>query len=234
MYADASKWRNKKWCAFGTSITDTDYPNPETGGVTGYYVPKLAALSGLVYTDRGIAGGTIGSGGIDGGSSTILNAILACNDLDDFDLITLEGFVNDFACAVTIGGVGDTQNTTFCGALYQAITYILQNSHAELVLLTETTGQRYTMHSTGNVADYTILKKNKLDLYQRDYNNAIIKMGQYYGVRVIDAGGKSQVNQYHPEYIADQIHHTELGGEQYARTIWAELKNVYPAAVANP
>ncbi len=227
-----SPWAGKKWCAFGTSITDTGYINQETGEVTGKYVPFLKNLSGLNVTNRGIAGGTLGSNGIHGGSSNILNAILNSNDLDNFDLITIEGFVNDFACAITIGDIGDTQNTTFYGALHQAISYCLEHSHAEVVLITESTGKQYTL-SGGTTADYRILHKNSLDLYQQAYNDAMIRIGQYYGVHVIDAGGKSQINQYHPEYIIDQIHHTTLGGEQYAKTIWEELKNIRPAEVAS-
>ena len=30
-----------------------------------------------------------------------------------------------------------------------------------------------------------------------------------------------------PQYLADQIHHSELGGKQYAETIWDELKNIH-------
>ena len=225
-------WIDKKWCAFGTSITDTSYINQETGEPTGKYVPFLAQYSGLQVTNRGIAGGTIGSGGIHGGSSSILNAILNSNDLDTFDVITLEGFVNDFAAAVSIGEIGDTENTTMYGALHQAISYMLQHSHAEIILITETTGKVYTP-SGGTQVSYNILQKNSLDLYQQDYNDVIIRIGQFYGVHVIDAGGKSQINQYHPEYIIDQIHHTTLGGEQYAKTIWEELKNITPAKVSN-
>lgn len=227
-----SPWRGKKWCAFGTSITDTSYMNQETGEVTGKYVPFLESLSGAIVTNRGIAGGTLARGGIHGGSANILNAILNSNDLDTFDLITIEGFVNDYAVANTIGDIGNTENTTFCGALHQAISYCLQNSHAEIVLITETTGKQYTLGG-GTTVDYRILKKNSLDLYQQAYNDAMIRMGQYYGVHVIDAGGKSQINQYHPEYIIDQIHHTTLGGEQFAKTIWEELKQIKPAAVAD-
>lgn len=228
----ANPWVNKKWCAFGTSITDTSYINQETGEPTGKYVPFLAQYSGLQVTNRGIAGGTIGSGGIHGGSSSILNAILNSNDLDTFDLITLEGFVNDFAAAVSIGEIGDTANTTMYGALHQALSYILANSHAEIILITETTGKVYTP-SGGTQVSYNILRKNSLNLYQQDYNDVIIRIGQFYGVHVIDAGGKSQINQYHPEYIIDQIHHTTLGGEQYAKTIWEELRNITPAKTSN-
>jgi hypothetical protein len=222
-------WNGKNWYAFGTSITDTSYMNAETGEVTGKFVPYLAELGGLNVTNCGIAGGCIGSGGIHGGTSNILNRILE-TDLSDADLITIEGFVNDFACAVAVGDIGDTENTTICGALYQAIKYCLENSHATVVLLTESYGRQYTLKTTGATANYSIDKKNSLGLIQKDYNDAIIKMGAYMGVPVIDCGGSSHINNFHPEFIIDQIHHTELGGKQYANTIWKELKNISPLA----
>lgn len=222
-------WNGKNWYAFGTSITDTSYMNAETGEVTGKFVPYLAKLGGLNVTNYGIAGGCIGSGGIHGGTSNILKKILS-TDLSGADLITIEGFVNDFACAVAVGDIGDTENTTICGALYQAIKYCLENSRAAVVLLTESYGRQYTLKTTGATANYSIDKKNSLGLLQKDYNDAIVKMGAYMGVPVIDCGANSHINNFHPEFVIDQIHHTELGGKQYASTIWKELKNISPLA----
>ena len=232
---DSVVWNEKNWFAFGTSITDTNYPNEETGSVTGKYVPYLQEMSGLIVHDNGIAGGTIGKGGQHGGSASILNRILT-TDISNADLITIEGFVNDFACAVPIGELGDnggtdaiedTETITICGALYRAIKYCLENSNATVVLLTESTGQEYTLKN-GNTANYRVEKKNSLNLFQQDYNDAIIKMGRFMNGHVIDVGGKSQINCFNPEYLADQIHHSELGGKQYAQTIWDELKYISP------
>ncbi|MBQ3527349.1 MAG: SGNH/GDSL hydrolase family protein [Clostridia bacterium] len=222
---DGTQWRGKKLFAFGTSITDTTYTNTETGEVTGKYLPFLAEMSGLEVTDYGIAGGTIATGGLHNASGNILTKILA-TDVSGADLITIEGFVNDFACAVSLGEVTDTENTTLCGAIYQAVKYCLEKSSATVVLITDSTGKKYTMSSTGNEADYTVSKLNSLDLKQVDYNNAIIKMGQYMGVPVIDAGGNSHINCFRPSYIIDQIHHTTEGGKQYATAIWSELKSI--------
>ena len=36
------------------------------------------------------------------------------------------------------------------------------------------------------------------------------------------------INQHHPQYLTDQIHHTELGGQQYALIVWLELKDMAP------
>lgn len=224
-------WLGKKWYAFGTSITDTSYTNAETGSVTGKYVPYLVSESGMIVTNYGKAGGCIASGGVHGGAADILARILA-TDVSEADLITLEGFVNDFACAITIGDVGDMTDTTLCGALYQAINYFQKNSHAVVALITEHTGKKYTLSSTGNEADYTINKKNSINKYQSDYNEAIRKMARHMGCWLIDAGAESQINENHPEYLIDHLHHTELGGQQYAKVIWSHLKDI-PCMVTN-
>ena len=119
------------------------------------------------------------------------------------------------------------------GALFQAIEHILTTSHATVVFITETTGKYYEFHTTTGTGDYRVLRKNGIGLYQQDYNNAIIDICQRYGIPVIDAGAKSQINQYRPQFIIDQIHHTELGGKQYANTIWSELKNIPVLAKTN-
>ena len=228
---DGTQWQNKKWIAFGTSITDTSYINAETGEVTGKYVPYLCKMSGLIVNNYGIAGGTIGSGGTYGGSSDILNKILS-TDVSDADLITLEGFVNDYACSVAIGQPGDTENTSIFGALYQAINYLQTNSHALVVLLTETTGREYTFTgsvNTGSTANYSYyIKKTDSGLYQSDYNNAIKQFADWSGTICIDCGVRSEINCNNPQYLIDHLHHTELGGQQYAQAIWNELKLLHP------
>jgi lysophospholipase L1-like esterase len=232
---NATPWNSKVWHAFGTSITDTSYINGETGEPTGQYVPYLAEMSGLGVVNHGIAGGTLGKGGTHGGSANILSAILSA-DLSGADLITIEGFVNDYACAVDIGTVGDDGGTdsvenlskiTLCGALYRAIKHCLENSNATVILITDSTGREYTMKD-GVSVDYRIAKKNSSDKVQNDYNQAIIDMGRYMGVRVIDAGGKSQIGQFCTEYLSDHLHHSALGGKQFATVIWDELKNISP------
>ena len=235
-----TKWMGKQWFAFGTSITDTSYTNAETGTPTGKYVPYLVEKSGLIVHNKGIAGGTIGKGGIHGGSASILNKILS-TDVSEADLITIEGFVNDFACAVDLGELGDTGGTdaientekiSICGALYRAIKHCLETApKATIILLTESTGKEYTLTGSTSPVSYCFARLNSIGKLQKDYNDAIIEMGKFMGVRVIDAGSKSQINCFNPEYIVDQIHHTELGGEQYATVIWDELKNISPKVV---
>ena len=61
-----------------------------------------------------------------------------------------------------------------------------------------------------------------------NYIDTAMAVARYMGIPIIDAGSRSMINQEHAQYLADQIHHTELGGKQYARTIWMELKDMLP------
>ena len=218
---DGQQWNGKKWIAFGTSITDTSYTNAETGEVTGKYVPYLAEISGLKVENKGIAGGLW--------ATNILSAVCSAN-IGGADLITIEGCVNDFAVGTEIGNIGDTTNETLMGCMYLMAKYCMENSNAVVVFITETTGKQYTLKD-GTQADYRMTYKKANGHYQVDYNNAIIECAKFLGCPCIDAGTKSQINYFNPQYIIDQIHHTELGGKQYAQTIWNELKNIQPLKV---
>ena len=237
-------WKDKKWVAFGTSITDNWSANSyitqgeHTGEHTGKYVPYLldmSELSSTSFVNRGISGGSI--------NGHILYYIrYYTSDQADADLITIEGAVNDFATSVPLGQVGDTVPYTnsllsdstsegsFAGACYQAFTAALTNApNAVVVLLTETTGKDHVGY-----ANYNQLRKNDLGLYQSDYIEMTMKVAEFVGIPVINCGRDSMINAENPQYIADHIHHTYLGGYQYARTIWAKLKGIPLKALTEP
>ena len=229
-------WKGKKWVAFGTSITDNYSQNSyitqgeHAGEHTGKYVPYLldmSELSSSAFVNRGVSGGSI--------NGHILYYIrYYTSDEANADLITIEGAVNDFATSVPLGQVGDTvpytngllpdstAEGTFAGACYQAFTTALTNApNAVVVMLTETTGKDHTGY-----ANYSQLRKNSLDLTQWDYIDMTIKVARFVGIPVIMCGQDSMINAQNPQYIADHIHHTYLGGYQYAKTIWSKLKGI--------
>lgn len=227
-------WKGKNWFAFGTSMTDDWYPNVENDRKpTGVFPKYLQELSGMVQFNHGKAGGTIST---DPTSqyhpSGQIYTEITNTDFSSADLITLEGFINDFAACVALGNLGDMTQDTFYGALYLCIKYLSEhNTNATIVVITDPVGKEYTFtqgESAGLTQNYSTTKVNALGLRQVDYSNAIIKTCQWMGVHCIDAGGKSQINEYHPQYIVDQCHQTELGGKQLAYTIWEELKNIHP------
>lgn len=230
------QWTDKKWVAFGTSITDNYSQNSyitqgeHAGEHTGKYVPYLldmSKLSSSAFVNHGISGGSI--------NGHILYYIrYYTSDMANADLITIEGAVNDFAASVPLGQVGDTvpytnnllpdstADGTFAGACYQAFTTALTNApNAVVVLLTETTGKNHVGY-----ADYGQLRKNDLGLYQDDYIKMTMDVAEFVGIPVINCGRDSMINVQNPQYIADHIHHTYLGGYQYATVIWDKLKYI--------
>lgn len=221
-----NQWKNKKWLAFGTSITDLRFINKETDEIVGKYVPYLADLSGLIVTERGKAGGAL--------VGNILTEILN-TDVSDYDIVTIEGFVNDFAVGSPIGDISDTGNTTFYGCLYQAVNYIQSHSHALVALIGDSTGREYTFQHDpsliGHTVNYEYNRSKTVDgvtVYQSTYKDAMRKFADFAGCIFIDAGVESEINMNHPEYFADHLHHNDLGGKQFAQAIWNRLKQLNP------
>lgn len=206
-----SVWKGKKWYAFGTSLTDDQYHDPNDDP-TGKYPQLLNQYmkANLVNCGRG------------GGSITSYNGLILQKiedtDFSDADLVTLEGFPNDYA--MPIGELLDTTDDTLAGAIYTAVTLIYQKApHATVVLITASQGQMNGQ--SGYPIDFS-------DGKQLKFNEMTVRMAHYLGCHVIDAGSKAQINNFHPEYLVDQIHHSWAGGQQYADTIWEELKNIHP------
>lgn len=212
-------WYGKNWVALGTSLTSE---------AQGTYVAPLQERTGLKVTNYGIPGGT---------AVTEILASAQTADLSQADLITIEFGVNDWYANIPLGSIGDTASYvaateegssdegSFAGACYQIFTTLQKRApQALIVFLTEPTGQK--VDTTGENCSGE--KKNHEDLLQRDYTEIAIGTAEFVGIPVIDAGSRSMINRYHPEYLADQIHHSNLGGQQYALTVWLELKDMAP------
>lgn len=226
------QWIGKNWYAFGTSISDTTFPMPyDLPGYTGKYPPYLAQLSGLIHTNYAMGGSRI-TNAATADRTTILQKILA-TDLSDADIITIDGFVNDFG-ACEIGDLESltpetADDTTLYGAMFLAITHCLENSNAVVCLLTDNTGKLWTTPGgTVHPVDLRPWKKDGHGKTQDDYCDAMRKIATYLGCYCIDAGSMSSINYCHPEYIQDTIHQSIAGGKQYANAIWSVLKNIQP------
>lgn len=220
-------WNGKKWAAFGTSITDTSYIDPLFLMPTGKYVPYLVQMSGMVVTNYGIAGASF--------LNNIMNKVLS-TDLSTFDLVTIEGAVNDHATSKPLGEVGDTSNETFAGTIYQMANYVYTNSNATLIFITDHVGRYVHINPTPSGADFygdcAPTKRNNLNLLQIDYINMIAKQCEYFGIPIIMAGQDAGINlMTGNQYLVDHIHQSYAGGHQYAQTIWSALKNIKPRII---
>lgn len=213
-------WYDKNWVALGTSISSE---------AQGTYIAPLAERSGMNVTILGVPGGTA--------IAQVLRAAQTA-DLSTADLITVEFGVNDWFENVPLGTVHDTipyqatienwsnegtEEGTFSGACYQIFKTLQERAPgARIVFLTDSTGQETTQNNC------TLNAPNPNGLYQRDYAEMAMLVARKAGISVIDAGSTSMINRHHPEYLADQIHHSELGGKQYALAVWMELKDIVP------
>lgn len=211
-------WYGKNWVALGTSLTSQEQ---------GKFVAPLAERTGLNVTNYGIPGGTAVKEILDSAQSA---------DLSQADLITVEFGVNDWYGNIPLGSVGDTdsyvvatdddsEEGSFAGACYEIFTTLQKRApQAVVIFLTEPTGQK----DESNGVNCSAEKDNREDLHQRDYTEIAIEVAEFVGIPVIDAGSRSMINKYHPDYLEDQIHHSDLGGQQYAYTVWLELKDMAP------
>lgn len=219
-----NQWDGKKWAAFGTSITDTSYTDVHFLQPTGKYVPFLKDMSGMDVTNYGMAGAPI--------LNNIMNKVLTTN-LSAFDIVTIEGSVNDHAMSKALGEVGDVGTDTFAGAIYQMAKYVYENSNATLFFITDYVGRYVHINPAPDGSDFygdcAPTKVNNDGLLQIDYINMMIKQCEYFGIPCITAGQDSGINLLTGNlYLMDHIHSSYVGGKQYAETIWKELKQYQP------
>lgn len=203
-------WYGKKWIAFGTSITDI-------GAGTGKYIPYLAEYSGMACCECGNGGGFITDGG------TIYKTITNKTTYEGYDLITIEGFVNDWYTAKPIGSIGDTTIDTFCGALYLIIKHLKETSTAAIVVITD-----HHTRATDTYPTWGAFAKNSNGNTQADYWEATKSVCNMLGVPVIEAGANSGISPLVDTHYVDQIHHSDMGGEVFAQYIWSKLKDIPP------
>lgn len=220
--AMGEQWNGAKWLAIGTSLTST---------AQGKWADPMVELSGLDLTNRAVPGAVMGG--------HILYYAQNATELPTAELITIEGAVNDYAGAKPLGEVGDTvpyahsftspewhnggndDEGTFAGACYQVFQSVRENApNAVVVVITDPVGQN--IYSTG--AYYSRESRNSLGLSQMDYNRMIKDVAEYVGIPCIDVATLSNITQETPDYYVDHLHHTELGGRQFANTVWSRLR----------
>lgn len=224
-YFDSSEtlknhWNGKLWFGFGTSITNT--------ANEGKYPTYLAQLSGLIFSNHGHSGGGITSYS----DQSIYNDIMSAN-LAGADLITLEVGANDGSAPLgtVYDGLSEStvqDNSTFCGALNKCIRHLQANSNAQVVVMCSPSG-RYQRTNPSNIydGDETSGPDNHTTL---DRNIAIQKVCMLNSCWFIPAGamdgfGYARMNASN-NYNTDNVHHTALGGYNFAQAIWAFLKNI--------
>ena len=184
----SSKWKNKKWYVIGDSIT---YANTYMNG----YAKVARDNLDCDITIDAVSGQTI---------STMCDRVTN-ESIGDKDLITIMCCMNDYK-NTEVGTINDTTNTTFYGSLYLAIKKILTiKPSIRLVFITSQragNNEYFPQYDTANPKGYK----------QIDYVNAVKKMGDKYGIPVLDLYSISGINEFTlTTYTDDNIHPNERG-----------------------
>ena len=202
-------WRGKSWYAYGTSLT-----NSETGRYTSY----LAALSGMVLTNKGVSGGALLA------NRKVYNSVMNSTDgKTNADLITLETGANDRH--VNWGTIYDDTDQTYCGCLNQCIRYLQANTNAQIVVMTSTPNVQSSPSYVYSTANLNFHQMNQMVKEICEINGVYyIPMGDGigYGYGRVYGNGTEIGNAYR----RDWIHHTNLGGYNLAQGVWSYLKDI--------
>ena len=204
-----NQWKGKTWYAYGTSLTST---------AQGKYVPYVAEFGGMKVVNKGIPGGGIVK------NTLVKNAVMNTTDgKSEADLITLEICANDLGA--TLGTIYDTGNDTFCGALNQCIRYLQQNTTAQIVVISSTPQRYGTTSRDARPPEY---KYGSDEHTFYDLTKAMEEVCKVNGVYYIPMGEGSGLGVYRMsnDYLADNIHHTEMGGYNLAHFVWSKLKDI--------
>ena len=183
---------------------------------TGKWIPYCIEKLGIVGYERIQTNGGVWSSGI---------APKVININKNTDIIFIWATTNDWSGAVSeLGDINSEPgvNGSCCSALKYAIEYISENiPKARIIMITPT--QRFNNNGKAD-ADGGVNSKglcvNTNNNSLEDYVNAMVEIGDYYGIHVVDLYHNGGVNKFnYEEYYSDGIHQNENGGKHYANII---------------
>lgn len=222
MIKDSStKWQDKNWVAFGTSITAPDPSKKRTYT----YVNALADISKMNPTNKGI-----GSGGItkeyDSGKS-VLQAIENFVDTEDAlkaNLITLEVGANDLSSEM--GTYSDVGTDTYCGCLNKCLQLLQEKTNAQILVIPSPNNR--TISSEGNPEKLENATKcyeyAKLTRECCEYNCVpFLGLETNLGFRKLNVDNSPYIFFDHVDY---DIHQSYQGAYILASTIWEKLRTL--------
>ena len=238
--AFGQQWQGKKWYCYGTSMTD----NRDRGGgtvgfkpdgqpncpvYTGFYSGALARLAGLEEHNFGK-----GSSGIlpaIHGEDSIKSRVMTLADgKAEADLITIELIPNDLRlddARSKLGEVTDWSDDTFCGNLNQMLAWVAENTRAVIAVLI-TNRCRYGALDLEH-------RYHPADLFvqtQLQWEEAVEKLCRMHGIPCWNGAAEANLGFFrmglHTEYVQDQVHLTEKGGQVLAQYYWGKLQSLYP------
>lgn len=196
----------KKWAVLGDSITAGD---GLTTNILTRYSSIVAKQCGIIPYNYGYSGSRIAVEG-SAGDSTYDNAMVIryASMIDDADYITVLGGINDANNQLPLGTLGDTDISTFFGALEVLITGLLTKYPGKAI------GFITFPHYGGGTGHQT-------------YVDAIKSACVRYAIPVLDlhsmGGMNTMTTAFSQMFYSDGLHPNELGQSVMARKICAFL-----------
>lgn len=175
----SQKWVGKKVACLGDSITQ------KTENVRKYYDFWKVYLSPDVVLDYGVAGSSISrkTGEWPTWDTQVPFVERIKTIPKDIDVLTIFGGVNDWVADRTLGSLGDTEDTTFYGALDKMFKYATQNFQDKDIYVF-TPLQNDWIKRPAN--DGTTDGRNRSGKYLKEYVEAIKQVAEKYAIPVCD------------------------------------------------
>ena len=149
----------------------------------------------------------------------------------DSDLIFVLGGSNDWAYNVELGEMGDTDPTTFYGALDTLMSYLLENyPDAEIIFATPL--QRIDwLTKYPHLTNEDGVSENSSGHTLEEYANAVLEVAEKYGITVIDLFHAEETDftsdTDYTLYWSDGLHPNAYGDELMADYIYEQLLALY-------
>lgn len=175
----SQKWVGKKVACLGDSITQ------KIENVRKYYDFWKVYLSPDVILDYGVAGSSISrkTGEWPTWDTQVPFVERIKTIPKDIDVLTIFGGVNDWVADRTLGSLGDTEDTTFYGALDKMFKYATQNFQGKDIYVF-TPLQNDWIKRPAN--DGTTDGRNRSGKYLKEYVEAIKQVAEKYAIPVCD------------------------------------------------
>ena len=131
------------------------------------------------------------------------------------DLICVFGGTNDYGHGdVPYGEFGDTDEYTFCGAVYSLMKELIETyPEAKIVFLTP-------LH---RVSELTAASRRDGDFILRDYVNKIKETAEYFSLPILDlwsiSGLQPSVDIIKEKYMPDGLHPNDAGYEKLFKIV---------------
>lgn len=204
---NVSKWKNKKWCVVGDSITEVN------STATIKYHDIIKEKIGCTVYNQGKSG--TGYAVAYGGGLAIVDRV---TDIpSDSDLITVFAGTNDWGRNLTtLGTFSDTTKSTFYGALKLSLEGIINKFPTKKIgVITPIPRNTYR---NPNTAGETL----------EQYRNAILEVCEYFSIPCLDLYKESGFyvgnSTFNTTYLPDGLHPNNAGHELLAEKIekWIE------------